>query len=292
MSTLLQNKQYDYKKFLDDSLAQAQRTAAVQQQALHQQYLNQSLGTGLTGVTSTNFTMNTTMTTTGPPDYQEEYEVSRIVKRAKGGYFYVISVDATDDVHYRVWKGGMFPYVVAKMFKYFAPDIDGNKSTWHSVTKRSHLPATIGSAYDRIDTAIKADIEDREHDVYIKDLLKTPADNLKMIGGLEKLQEGDVDAEDDPNTGSSHNVGGYTYSNNLAVSGSPNISIGSTPGQTLSFDLDTTPGNILANGIEATKITLNGTDLEGKIQKDIAAAVEEKLKALELAHKVEDSKAP
>lgn len=160
--------------------------------------------------------------------WSEEYEVTRLVKRAKNGYFFVITVNVKDDVHYRVWKGGWFPYVVAKAFKAFPRDINGRKSTWNTVTKRSHLPATLGSAYEMIDKAIKGDMEDHDHNLYIKELLVVDPENLKMIGGLEKLQEGDVDApEMDPNVGSSNAARGV-YSNNIAFSSTSAEQLGAT----------------------------------------------------------------
>jgi len=132
-------------------------------------------------------------TTESSPSYQGDLQVTRIVKRDGNGYFYVISVDATDEVYYRVWKGGMTSYLFAKVFKRLGRDIDGNKKSWHSVTKRSHLPATLGSAYDMIESTIQEDKDEREHAAYIKDMLKTKPENLKMIGQLEELQEGDAD---------------------------------------------------------------------------------------------------
>ena len=130
------------------------------------------------------------------PDQQVDLNknyVSRIVRRYNNKYFYSISVSLTDNVYYRVWKGGIFPFICAKLFRYsFSDDIKGNQSIWSMMKKRSHLPATIGAAYETIDQMIKNDIKERDHKVYIKGLLKTHPENLKMISGLETLQEGTV----------------------------------------------------------------------------------------------------
>ena len=216
--------------------------------------------------TSNSFTVTTTGGTT--PVYDEECEVSRIVKRDGNGYFYVISVDACDEVFYRVWRGGMIPYAWAKVFGRFGRDIKGNGATWQTVTKRTYLPATLGSAYEAIDEAIKEDIEDRNHDQYIKEMLKTEPDSLKMIGSLEQFQEGDVGApEQDPsavyNTGSSNSVNGV-YSNNIAISG-----------QTLAFtNASSAVESVSASEVEMDKLMLNGTDIEDTMAERIREATE------------------
>lgn len=267
----------EYEKFYADSLAQAQQYA-------EDQMWPKSIPNIIT--TGTNYTI----TTTGnDPEWEKEYEVSRIVKRAENGYFFVISVDATDNVYYRIWEGGWFPYLVAKMFKRFGADIDGNKTTWNSVTQRSHLPATLGSAYEMIDEAIKGDMEDHDHDLYVRDLLTTKPENLKMIGSLEKLAEGDVDApEEDPNTGSSHMVGGLTYSNAVAVTGlsaAMSSAIAGQPGNVMSFTNSAGPGDITGVAtMEAKNILLNGRDIEETMSEKVKEAVDSmalKLAALE-----------
>ncbi len=284
MSTPEPNNTYvvEYQQFLKKSLVQAQVQAQVKAQQLQKKQWSQPMSN-----------VNYTTTTGRMQAYEKEYEVSRIVKRAKGGYFFVISVDVTDNVFYRVWKGGILPYMVAKTFKYFGSDIDGNKTTWNNVTKRTHLPATLGSAYDMIEAAIKGDTADQEHDAYITELLKTKPDSLKMIGSLEKLAEGDVDEPDEPvgqNTGSSTNVGG-AYSNNVAVApGAGNVvSFNAAQGQSITFDTAAEPGDVVAGGIEAEKITLNGQDLEEKLQ-EAADEIQEKFEAL--SQRVEAGTAP
>ena len=245
-------------------------TAAVAQQA---QMIQQWTTPVVQSVTGTNYTI-----TQGTNDeWRKEYEVSRIVRRAKNGYFFVVSVDGTDDVAFRVWKCGLFPFLVAKVFGRFGRDIHGSIGGWNTVTKRSHLPATLGSAYEKIDAAIQADIENEDHEGYVKELLGTSPENLKMIGGLEKLAEGDVDVKDDDpsiNSGSSHNVGGYTYSNNLTVSGSAQAA---QPGNTLSFqNTSASTGNITGvSTLEAEKIVLNGTDLSQLVSDCVKEATDE-----------------
>jgi len=156
------------------------------------------------------YTYINTTTNLYTPDQQVDLNknyVSRIVRRYNNKYFYSISVSLTDNVYYRVWKGGIFPFICAKLFRYsFSDDIKGNQSIWSMMKKRSHLPATIGAAYETIDQMIKNDIKERDHKVYIKGLLKTHPENLKMISGLETLQEGTVSS--------------------AAPQGPPNISVG------------------------------------------------------------------
>ena len=276
----------EYQKFLDKCLAQSQslanaqvnqkplsatqimvqqqQAANAQQVAPPSQYWSQPLGgliQGLGGLIQGGLSgTNYTITTTGAsPSWQREYEVSRIVKRAENGYFFVISVDATDNVYYRVWKGGWFPYLVAKAFKRFGEDIDGNRTSWNSVTQRTHLPATLGSAYEKIDAAIKGDMEDRDHDSYIKEMLKTKPENLKMIGNLEKLAEGDVDAKDDDpsiNSGSSNATSNW-------VSGVQQL----PPGNMIPFTTSSANyGNLVGVAtMEADKIVLNGVDIAAEL---------------------------
>ena len=240
-------------------LFEQQQAANAQQIAPASQYWSQPIIPGGLipgGLSGTNYTI----TTTGAlPSWQREYEVSRIVKRAGNGYFFVISVDATDNVCYRVWKGGWFPYLVAKAFKRFGEDIDGNRTSWNSVTQRTHLPATLGSAYEKIDAAIKGDMEDRDHDSYIKEMLKTKPENLKMIGNLEKLAEGDVDAKDDDpsiNSGSSNATSNW-------VSGVQQL----PPGNMIPFTTSSANyGNLVGVAtMEADKIVLNGVDIAAEL---------------------------
>lgn len=262
-SAIKQKYEDDYEKWMAYNLVKVQKAQKAANQMYH--YTSPLFSVG----SSTNFTL----TTTGDsPSWVKEYEVSRIVKRTKNGYFFLISVDATDDVFYRVWKGGWFPYLVAKVFKRFQRDIDGNKSSWNTVTKRTHLPATLGSTYEKIDAAIKADIANEEHESYIDDLLKTKPESLKMIGSLEKLAEGDVDdTKEDPSNGVSANAA----SNWVA-----GTSIGATPGAgaMLLFTPTPTPtpqaGTITGvSTLEADKIVLNGTDLAQAMTDQIGEAV-------------------
>lgn len=265
-----------------DNPAQTSVDLAFQQNMLQQQNL-QAQQMWMAPVIQPSSSMSYTITTTGDEYnalYSRECEVSRIIKRTKDGYFFIITVDATDDVFYRVWRGGMFPYVIAKMFKKFAPDIKGNRDSWNLIPKRTHLPATLGAAYEKIEEAIKEDIENMDHEQYVKDMLKTSPENLKMIGGLERLAEGDADApKADPNAGSSHSVGA-TYSNNISVSGSGTAITNQTgnalagqPGGLISFT-PTVPNNDITGveTMEAEKIILNGTDLATSIDEKIREA--------------------
>ena len=263
---------------------QLQNMNQHQLQQMQQQYWSQPMtGVSLTGT-------NYTITTTGDgPSWQKEYEVSRIVRRAKNGYFVVITVDATDDVFYRVWRGGWFPFLVAKAFKRFGADIDGNRGSWNTVTKRSHLPATLGSAYEKIDEAIKEDIENEDHEGYVKELLGTKPENLKMIGSLEKLAEGDVDAKDDDPAVSS-NASSNWISGTVAIA-----PLASQPGNTISFTPPAGPGHITGVGtMEAKNIILNGTDLAQSVDAKITEAtaiLEERLDSM-MKDNVKLAKAP
>ena len=245
---------------------QAMQTAAAQQAQMIQQWTTPVVQS----VTGTNYTL----TTTGTNEWRKEYEVSRIVRRAKNGYFFAVSVDATDDVAFRVWKGGLFPFLVAKVFGRFGRDIHGSIGGWNTVTKRTHLPATLGSAYEKIDAAIQEDISHEGHDSYVKELLGTSPENLKMIGGLEKLAEGDVDVkEDDPSSGVSANASSAWISGN-GVSGT---SLLSQPGNTLSFqNTSASTGTITGvSTLEAKKIILNGTDLAQVVSDCVKEASDE-----------------
>jgi hypothetical protein len=195
------------------AVAQSQNLYAMQQNALAQQQAAYS-------TSATNWTITTTGATTSVT-HNREFEVSRIVKREKG-YFYVISVDACDEVFYRVWKGGRIPYYFAKIFGRFGRDIEGNNGTYQSVTKRSHLPATLGSAYDMIHADIDEDRKQRNHGKYVADMLTTPPENLKMIGDLERLDKGDPDAEPMPQpplNGAAFGISGNGYTYAMGASG-------------------------------------------------------------------------
>jgi hypothetical protein len=167
--------------------------------------------------TSNNFTGTTTGNTTTAPVYSRENEVTKKVKYHSKGYYYVISVSDIDDVSYQVYNGGRVSFLLHKAtgMAHWPRSVDGTRG-WKNVRKRTHLPATIGATYVEIDKLIEAHKASLEHNTYTKDLLGVEPDNLKMIEGLEKLQEGDPGGEVlDYATG----AGASQYSSKLTVSG-------------------------------------------------------------------------
>ncbi len=203
---------------------------------------------------------NWTMTSADQPEkelvYKKEYEVNKIVKRhANKDFFYVISVNNTDDVYHQIWEGGWFSMLLFKAMGsrkwYRNTNINDRRNTqWGAVRKRTHLPATIGATYLEIDEAIEKHVESSkvasEHDYYAEELLKTKPDNLKMIEGLEKLAEGEPEAQEwiaGQRTGSvtQGNVTAGTYSSNITVSGQGTFY--GTPGASLSYDPNAGPVN-------------------------------------------------
>lgn len=141
-------------------------------------------------------------TTTGNDltKYDREYEVEKVAKQHSKKYFYVISVSDTEDVHYQVYHGGKIAFWVFKLLienpHYWKSTIAGSNTSWKSIRKRTHLPATVGATYLEIDKDIEAHKQTLEHDAYAKGILEAEPDGLKMIEGLEKLQEGEPEDED------------------------------------------------------------------------------------------------
>ncbi len=137
-----------------------------------------------------------TLTATGNIITDEEgEEVASIIRKHSKGFYYIISVNNDDDVHYQVYAGGFIKRTLFKMMgdhphATFVPLAGGDNANWTQVRKRTHLPATIGAAHQEIDEAVAGFKEDDEHAKYAEEILKTNPENLKMIGGLEKLQEG------------------------------------------------------------------------------------------------------
>jgi hypothetical protein len=154
--------------------------------------------------TATSVVLNGTSTGNEPAVYDREYEVEQIVKKHSKGYYYLISVNDTDDVYFMVFNGSKLAYWLHKLTNRVPPNAEkvnagGCDGNWDIVRKRTHLPATLGAAYQEIDEVVKAHKETYketlEHDDYIAGLLDTEPENLKMIEGLEKLQEGEPEAE-------------------------------------------------------------------------------------------------
>jgi hypothetical protein len=150
-------------------------------------------------VTSTNIILNGTSTGNEPAVYDRESEVKQIVKKHSKGYYYLISVSDTDEVFFMVYHASDLAYWVHKIIGAHLPSAKQVTEGWGNVRKRTHLPATLGAAYQAIDEAVEAHKETykevMEHDEYIGGLLETEPENLKMIEGLEKLQEGDPETE-------------------------------------------------------------------------------------------------
>lgn len=167
-----------------------------------------------------------TLTTTGTtqPEYDREYEVATITKKHSKKYskkyWYTISVSDTEDVHYIVYHTGNLMYWLCKLL-HKEPN-ESLSHGWVSVKKRTHLPATLGAAYQEIDKVVAGHKETMEHDEYLTEMLKTDPENLKMIEGLEKLEEGEPEAEPEgasPPTAATGPGQVYTYFNNVAVGG-------------------------------------------------------------------------
>ena len=143
-------------------------------------------------------TSNWTMTTTGTtqPEYHKENMVAIIVKQHSKGYYYEITVNNYDNVRFLVYNGGKIRYLLQKLLGRSGKTIDG-EGQWFCVRKRTHLPATLGAAHLEIDKAVTDHKKAKEHSKYIKGILETEPDNLKMIEGLEKLAEGEPEADYD-----------------------------------------------------------------------------------------------
>jgi hypothetical protein len=199
--------------------------------------------------TSSSWTMSGTGTyfsgtSTGKPEYNKEYEVEQVVKKHSKGYYYVISVSDTDDVFYQVFHAGKIAYwvhkITGKVHLSGLPIGEPVATTWSSVRKRTHLPATVGATYLEIDKEIEEYKKTLEHDDYAKGILETEPDNLKMIEGLEKLHEGDPDHPmngnsptyafgSDPNAGfSSSNVISASDSFYMTVAEAYDVNVGGT----------------------------------------------------------------
>ena len=217
---------------------------------LQKQY---SLATTTTGTTTGN--------TTTAPVYSRENEVTKKVKYHSKGYYYVISVSDTDDVFYEVYNGGRVAYLFHKVLgvsTYPQTNVDGHRH-YNSVRKRTHLPATVGATYLKIDKLIEEHKASLEHNDYAKGILETEPDNLKMIEGLEKLQEGEP--EDDASGGAS-----LPYSSHLSGAGTGALF---TPSVQCDGDLE------VAGGLK-----VDGQTLDNKIAEAIRDRTDAEMMAL------------
>lgn len=205
------------------------------------------------------------LTTTGNTvaEYDREYEVEKVVKQHSKSYYYVLSVSDVDDVFFKIYRGNKVAWWLHKTFGAVpsnAEDIGGDD--WNTVRKRTHLPATLGAAHKDIDDAIAEHKEVVEHDKYVAELLETEPENLKMIGDLEKLQEGEP--EDEP--------GHAQYSSNIAFSG--NAVMQANPGSLFYIAPQADP-ELLVDGdvnIDGT-LTIGGQTIEEKMTHYIADAI-------------------
>ncbi len=124
-------------------------------------------------------------------------QVEKTAQHSKG-YYYKIRVNSDDTVNYQIYEGGRLARLIyAVTHATTGPPIwqasGAPSSEWSSVRKRTHLPATLGECYEKIDEEIAQLKEAKEHTEYAKGLLDTDPENLKMIGDLEALQEGEGD---------------------------------------------------------------------------------------------------
>jgi hypothetical protein len=125
------------------------------------------------------------MTTTDwPPEGQQKKTYSyRIMRKGHGkGYWSLIKVYEEDDtVYFKLMKGHIFKRIFWRFWNfYFADGFD-------AAEKRDNLEATLGMAYLKIDELIEVKDKDRSHAKFVKNMMKTDPDNLKMIAGLDTL---------------------------------------------------------------------------------------------------------
>ncbi len=150
---------------------------------------------------SNNWIMTTTGTT--QPQYNRENEVKRIIKKHSKGYYYTISVNDVEDVFFKAYRANKLGYWLHKVFRRVAwgEKITPPEIGYNPVRRRSHLPATLGAAYQEIDRIIADHKASLEHDDYISEMLKTSPENLKMIEGLERLENPEPEAAEDTSVG-------------------------------------------------------------------------------------------
>jgi hypothetical protein len=219
-------------------------------------------------ITSPNYILNGTK----QAEYHREYEVEKITKPHSKGYYYTLSVSDTDDVFFQVFNGSKIAYWLHKLTgkePINTVQVGNVHNSWGTVRKRTHLPATLGAAHTTIDEAVEAHKEALAHDDYVAGLLQTDPDNLKMIEGLEKLQEGEPETDQPP-------MPAYGFQGNV------NTGLYTTTSNSASFYLTTSAANAIPTvqcegDMEISgDLTINGQTFEDKISTAITKSLSEK----------------
>ena len=171
------------------SLISTQQHNSFMQQQLQNQQISNNLSYSKGGI----------LTSTGKgytgviPDWaylnmmqNHEVEIRKIstkVRKHNKGYYSDVAVLASDVVCWKVIKTnpvGIFLYKLGLNKKH-------NVKEWNTSSKYDKLEATLGAAYIAIEKEVDALIRRKDHKKFVKDILNTDPDNLKMISELKKL---------------------------------------------------------------------------------------------------------
>jgi hypothetical protein len=111
-----------------------------------------------------------------------EYKTRTIRKNYKGRYYALIKVyEDNDEVYYSINRG--------RGLKWMTWYLPWWEFRFEGVKPRESLEATLGVTYLKIDQTLEAMKENKKHAKFVKDILKTDPDNLKMIAELDKLDK-------------------------------------------------------------------------------------------------------
>jgi len=148
-----------------------------------------------------------------PEHIMENRKMLKVIKRFDKKYFFAITVNTDESVYFQIYNGGIFSYLFMLVTGRLLGGRRRVRGDWIRVSSRSHLAATLGSAYDAVEEEIARHRANKEFFKNVRDLLKTKPENLKMIGKLEKLENGD------PNESDPLHATNWTYTSNINVSG-------------------------------------------------------------------------
>jgi hypothetical protein len=162
-------------------MALIQKMADKQAQVQGQSFMNSATAQNFT-VSGTGTYFNGSETT----QRVKEYKTRTIRKNYKGGYYVLIKVyEDTDEVYYSINRGRGW-----KWMTWYAPWWDFQ---WKLADSRDTLESTLGAMYLKVDTSLESMNANKKHAKFVKDILKTDPDNLKMISELDKLDKAGKD---------------------------------------------------------------------------------------------------
>ena len=112
------------------------------------------------------------------------------------GFWSEIRIYDNDYIRFQLHRGSRFKKLLFWMGLSDGPkDSEGQRAAWDSIGTHQldpgyKLESNLGKTYLLIDEMIAGEMKDEEHRKFIRGIADTDPENLKMIAGLKKLDEG------------------------------------------------------------------------------------------------------